>query len=109
MDGFTHLSFDLNTPSGYTFVEVGCTFYFSREDAPILTSIDEVSVDGGEWISFVKLQALNLRVLATEIVEHIEDKLATDNEIWDQLIEAAAEDWLDREAEYRATRYEDRY
>lgn len=100
MEGFTHIYMDLDTDaSGSIEVEAGITCDFSRDDRPFLLSIDEVSVDGGPWLSLKELQASGLRTLTTEVVDAVERHVEDNDDLWDNLIEDAHERAIDDAAE----------
>ena len=100
MEGFTHIEIEIDTDAtGYVTAEVGFTVDFSREDRPGLVSIDEISVEGGPWLSFKQLQAQHGRTLAHELALHTA-LACEDNDLWDQLIEEAHQNAIDDAAEY---------
>ena len=103
MRGFSHVELEIETPAtGYLTVEIGFTCDFSRDDPPELRKIDEISVEGGPWLSLAQLQAFGERTLAVEVVSAVEDYIHDcSGDLWDLLLEDEHERAIDERDEYR--------
>lgn len=107
---FTHLTVELESAAfgEYLCADVGIKVDVSRDDPPDLTAIEEVSIDGGPWLTWRELQDRHGRSVAVAIAEAIDARCADDPDLWDRFLEELADRAVAEAEDAAWSRWEDR-